>query len=55
MWEMDSVIKIGGNKKKKSNKTNKKSKRLQLQGEIGGSGWIRINYYMRKKNEKWSN
>ena len=37
---------------KKSNKTNKKSKRLQLQGEIVE---IKINYFIRKKNGRWSN
>ena len=37
---------------KKSDKTNKKSKRLQLQQEIGE---IRINYFTRNKNESWSN
>ena len=36
----------------KGNKNTEKSKRLHLWGEIRG---IRINFFIRKKNEKWSN
>ena len=41
-------MEIGGHRKK-SDKNNKKSKRLQLQGGIGK---IRINCVTRKKNER---
>ena len=35
---------------KKSDKNNKKNKRLQLQREIRE---IKINFFPRKKNDKW--
>ena len=44
-------IKIGSYKMK-SDKTNKKSQRLQLQEETKE---IRISYFIRKKNERQSN
>ena len=42
-------MEIGKNIELKSDKNNKKSKRLQLQGDIRE---IRINYFNRKKKEK---
>ena len=45
-WKLVYNIEIGGHTKK-SNKNNKKSKRLQLQGEIRENS---INYFTRKKN-----
>ena len=47
-WKLECNTEIGGHTKK-SDKNNKKSKRLQFQGEIRE---IRINYFIRKKNER---
>ena len=43
-------IEIGGHTKK-SDKNNKKSKKLQLEGETRR---IRINYFTSKNKERWS-
>ena len=48
--KLESAIKIGWHAKK-SDKTKNQNKRLQLLGEISEIG---INYFIRKKNEKWS-
>ena len=49
-WTLESSIKIEGHTKK-SDKTNKKSKRLQLRAKIGGIG---INCFTRKKKKSLS-
>ena len=47
IWKLECNFEIGG-LAKKSDKTNKKSKILQLQGEIRE---LKINFFIRKKNE----